>query len=161
VFRLTRWKPVRQDWHPYIVKGSVQPNLGRARDCVPGTVEDEEKISNLILTSLPKDEYDLVVQELEFVPMEWHHLLQEPGVPIKFAYFPNGGIISFVVPVKDGRSAEVGMVGREGLVGVALAGGWIEVLTWRWCRSLRRLLGCEPKLLRNSSFQLQISALSY
>jgi len=96
---------------------------GRARDCQRGVLEAENEVSNLILTSLPKNEYEKLLPYLEFVFMEWHHNLHQPSVPIDFGYFPNGGIVSFVVPVSDGRSAEVGMVGREGFVGAPLAGG--------------------------------------
>jgi CRP-like cAMP-binding protein len=104
-------------------QGLQQPDEGTARGCEPDTVNEDKKISNLILKSLPKNEYEMIFPHLEFVPMEWHHSLHEPNVPIRFGYFPDGGIVSLVVPVSDGRSAEVGMVGRDGFVGVPLAGG--------------------------------------
>lgn len=96
---------------------------GRGHRCLSETIQAEDKISNLILTSLPKSEYERILPHTEFTFIEWNHRLHEPNLPIKFAYFPNGGIISFVVPVSDGRSAEVGMVGREGFVGAPLIGG--------------------------------------
>ena len=83
----------------------------------------ERQISNIILTSLPKGEYESLLPHLEFTFMDWHHKLHEASVPIEFGYFPNGGIVSFVVPMRDGRNAEVGMVGKEGFVGAPLAGG--------------------------------------
>jgi CRP-like cAMP-binding protein len=105
------------------VQKKVHLASGSARACAPETLLSEKQISNLILKSLPENEYKTISQHLEFTHLERHHTIQEPGLPIRFAYFPNGGIISFVVPVSDGRSAEVGMVGREGVVGAALAGG--------------------------------------
>jgi CRP-like cAMP-binding protein len=58
------------------------------------------------------------------VTLDWHSSLHRAKEPIEFGYFPNGGVISFVVTVSDGRSAEVGLVGREGFVGAPLAGGF-------------------------------------
>jgi CRP-like cAMP-binding protein len=79
--------------------------------------------SNLILKSIPPGEYEILRPALELVAMEWHHILHQSKQPLEYGYFPNGGVVSFVVPVADGRSAEVGMVGREGFVGAPLAGG--------------------------------------
>jgi CRP-like cAMP-binding protein len=80
-------------------------------------------MSNLILESLPQHEYKRLASYLEPTDLQWHHRLHEANEVIECGYFPNGGVISFVVPVSDGRSAEVGMVGREGFVGAPLAGG--------------------------------------
>ena len=52
----------------------------------------------------------------------WRMALHEPGDPIEFAYFPNSGMISLVVAVRDGKSVEVGVVGREGFIGSPVAG---------------------------------------
>src|SRR5579862_8260593 len=79
--------------------------------------------SNLILRALPKDEYAKVMVHLERTDLSWHSCLHRANEMIKFGYFPEGGVVSYVVPVSDGRSAEVGMVGREGFVGTPLAGG--------------------------------------
>lgn len=80
-------------------------------------------VTNLILNSIPQREYEIILPSLEPVTLEWHSTLHEAKEPIEFGYFPNGGVISLVVPVSDGRSAEVGMIGREGFVGAPLAGG--------------------------------------
>lgn len=80
-------------------------------------------ISNLILRSIPQNEYETLHPHLEPVLPEWHEVLHRAGQPIACGYFPNGGVISLIVPMRDGKSAEVGMVGREGFVGTPLAGG--------------------------------------
>ena len=80
-------------------------------------------ISNLILTSIPQVEYQLILPNLELVSMDWHSDLHQAREAIEFGYFPDGGVVSLVVPMSDGRSAEVGMVGREGFVGAPLVGG--------------------------------------
>jgi CRP-like cAMP-binding protein len=77
----------------------------------------------LILRSIPEDEYQALRPHLEQVSAEWHQVLHHAGQPLKCGYFPNGGVVSLIVPMRDGKSAEVGMVGREGFVGTPLAGG--------------------------------------
>jgi CRP-like cAMP-binding protein len=48
-----------------------------------------------------------------------HHLsLYEPGRPIEFVHFPNGGMVSLVIATEDGKTVEVGEVGREGFAGI-------------------------------------------
>jgi CRP-like cAMP-binding protein len=77
----------------------------------------------LILRSIPEDEYQALRPHLEQVSAEWHQVLHHAGQPLHCGYFPNGGVVSLIVPMRDGKSAEVGMVGREGFVGTPLAGG--------------------------------------
>jgi CRP-like cAMP-binding protein len=105
------------------VQSDKHSGNGRARRCKPGIIEAESQISNSILTSLPKSEYQAVLPHLEFVEMRWRYRLHEPTVPMEFGYFPNGGIVSLLIPGSDGRSAEVGMVGKDGFVGLNLMGG--------------------------------------
>ena len=79
--------------------------------------------TNLILNAIPQREYEIILPSLEPVSLEWHTALHQAKEPIEYGYFPSGGVISLVVPLSDGRSAEVGMIGREGFVGAPLAGG--------------------------------------
>ena len=48
------------------------------------------------------------------------------GEPIQFAYFMNRGIASMIVETADGRSVEVGIAGREDMIGLQLAAGLPE-----------------------------------
>ncbi len=61
--------------------------------------------------------------ELESTELPRHLILHEPGEKIQYGYFLNDGMTSLVVISNDGRSVEVGIVGREGMVGVPLAVG--------------------------------------
>jgi CRP-like cAMP-binding protein len=110
--------PFARPEHPKFAMnvGSRRPDLLKRRNGARG-------ISNLILRALPENEYNAVSDYLEPTDLKWHHHLHAANETIEFGYFPDGGVISFVVPVSDGRSAEVGMVGREGFVGTPLAGG--------------------------------------
>jgi len=55
-----------------------------------------------------------------------HYILQEAGEKIEFAYFLNDGMASLVVLTTDGRSVEVAIVGKEGIVGTPLAVGFYQ-----------------------------------
>jgi CRP-like cAMP-binding protein len=57
------------------------------------------------------------------VKIPHHRILQETGEKIEFAYFLNDGLASLVVSTRDGRSVEIAIVGREGLIGTPLGVG--------------------------------------
>jgi len=80
-------------------------------------------ISNVILLSLPDAEYELLRPHLEPLDLPQHKILQEPGEKIDFTYFLNDGMASLVALSRDGRSVEVGVVGKEGMVGMSLTAG--------------------------------------
>jgi len=84
---------------------------------------DGKPIRNKVLLAMPDDEYKLMRSDLTYVDLPHHLSLHEPTQNIEFAYFPNRGMISQVVVTKDGRSVEVGVVGKEGYVGAGLAAG--------------------------------------
>jgi CRP-like cAMP-binding protein len=80
-------------------------------------------VANEILTSIPESEYNLVRPDLEAIQLPHQQILQESGEKIEYAYFLNDGLASLVVLTTDGRSVEVAVVGREGMVGTPLAVG--------------------------------------
>jgi CRP-like cAMP-binding protein len=72
---------------------------------------------------MPENEFDLLRPHLEPVEIPTHRILHEAGERIHFAYFLNDGLASLVVLTKDGRSVEIAIVGREGIVGTPLGVG--------------------------------------
>ncbi|MGA7914143.1 MAG: Crp/Fnr family transcriptional regulator [Candidatus Acidiferrales bacterium] len=80
-------------------------------------------VTNNLLLSLPEHEFEQARRSLEFLDLPDHLELHEPGQNVQYAYFPNRGMISLVVVTEDGRTVEVGVVGREGFAGAALAVG--------------------------------------
>jgi CRP-like cAMP-binding protein len=78
---------------------------------------------NLILSSLPPAEIRTLRPLLEFQELPANTILGDTGKPLSYAYFLNSGLASFVVPTKEGRSVEVGVAGKSGCVGAALAFG--------------------------------------
>src|ERR1700722_10591557 len=90
---------------------------------------DGNHIHNEILLSLPPGERDLLFPKLEFVRLKTHHVLHEPGDTLKSAYFCNSGLISILSVFPDGKSVEVGLVGKEGFIGVPLVAGFTTAPT--------------------------------
>jgi CRP-like cAMP-binding protein len=80
-------------------------------------------VRNKVLLAMPDDEYKLMRDDLTYVDLPHHLSLHEPTQIIEFVYFPNRGMVSQVVVTKDGRTVEVGVVGKEGYVGAGLAAG--------------------------------------
>ena len=80
-------------------------------------------VGNVILLSMCDSEYGLFRPHLEYVSLPNHLVLHEAGGKLQFAYFPNRGLISLVVVMKDGRTAEAGIVGNEGFTGTLAAVG--------------------------------------
>ena len=75
---------------------------------------------NYLLAALPESESLPLSPHLELVPLELGHVLYESGAELKHVYFPTNSIVSLLYVMADGASAEIAVVGNEGLVGVAL-----------------------------------------
>jgi CRP-like cAMP-binding protein len=89
----------------------------------PRTDRNGHAISNQMLLSIPDDEFFVLRPFLEPLDLPRYLVLYEPRQKIDHAYFLNHGMVSLVVIANDGRTVEVGIVGREGVVGVPLAYG--------------------------------------
>ena len=75
---------------------------------------------NQILAVLPAKERLRIFPMLELVPMKLGDALYEPGVRLQHAYFPTDSIVSLLYVMIDGSSAEIAVIGNEGLLGVSL-----------------------------------------
>jgi len=81
------------------------------------------KVANSLLAALPGKDYQRLASGLEQVVLKFGDVLYEPGHKIRHVYFPGNSLVSLLTIV-DGRTAlEVGMVGREGMLGLPLALG--------------------------------------
>jgi|SRR5450755_2549640 CRP-like cAMP-binding protein len=80
-------------------------------------------VGNIILLSISDSDYSSLRPHLEYVSLPNHLVLHEGSGKLEFAYFPNRGLISLVVVMKDGRTAEAGVVGNEGFTGTPAAVG--------------------------------------
>ena len=80
-------------------------------------------IPNKLLAALPRADYQRLLPHLEPVSLQFGEVLYEPEKAIKYVYFPNDSLVSLLTLVDRHLALEVGMVGREGMVGVAYALG--------------------------------------
>ena len=85
---------------------------------------DGNQIRNEILLSLPREERDVVFSKLEFVRLHPLQLLHDPGDSIKSGYFCNSGMVSTLSVFPNGKAVEVGLIGREGFVGLPIVVGF-------------------------------------
>ena len=87
------------------------------------TSTDGKPVRNIILLSISDSDYSSLRPHLEYVSLPNHLVLHQAGGKLEFAYFPNRGLISLVVVMKDGKTAEAGIVGKEGFTGTPAAVG--------------------------------------
>ena len=82
---------------------------------------------NHLLAVLPGEEKARLFPQLELVPMPLGEAVCEPGIPMRYVYFPTNAIVSLLYVMEDGASAEIAVVGNEGIVGIALFMGGATV----------------------------------
>ena len=76
-----------------------------------------EIIRNRLLSALSPDDFVEIEPRLERVPLQLQAVLIEAHRPIEYVYFPESGIASTVADAQEGR-IEIGLIGREGMIGV-------------------------------------------
>ena len=77
-------------------------------------------LQNHLLAALPSTEYERLFPHLERVPMPLGKVLYESGDELHHAYFPTTCIVSKLYVMENGGSAEIAVIGNEGMIGVAL-----------------------------------------
>jgi len=75
---------------------------------------------NHILAAFPTAEYERLAPHLELVPMPLGQVLSESGAQLNHVYFPTTAIISMIYVLEDGASAEIAVVGNEGILGISI-----------------------------------------
>lgn len=110
-------------------------------------------IDNKLLAALPRAEYRRVLALLEPVTLTFGEVLHEQGEPITHVYFPSDSLVSLLTLVDRHLALEVGLVGREGMVGVAYALG-ISATPFR---SLVQGTGTAMRM-RASAFRKELNA---
>jgi CRP-like cAMP-binding protein len=77
-------------------------------------------LKNRLLAALPPEAFERWLPMLEPVDTPLGAVLYESGVPMTHVYFPTHGVVSLLYVMEDGSSAEIAVVGKEGVVGVSL-----------------------------------------
>ncbi len=75
---------------------------------------------NHLLGAVPADEWKRLSKHLELVDLSLAQVLYESGATMTHVYFPTTSVISLLYVMENGSSAEIAVVGNEGLVGVSL-----------------------------------------
>ncbi|HUC61912.1 MAG TPA: Crp/Fnr family transcriptional regulator [Alphaproteobacteria bacterium] len=72
-------------------------------------------LANRLLLSLPPATLARLMSQLEPVPTKSRQVIDHLGDPIRYLYFVNGGLVSLVKTMRDGRTVEIGAIGIEGI----------------------------------------------
>ncbi len=83
-------------------------------------IEPSELQQNHLLAALPAAELARISEGISITPMPLGHVLYESGDEMRHVYFPTTAIVSLLYVMEDGSSAEIAIVGNEGIVGISL-----------------------------------------
>ena len=130
---------------------------------MPGK-QTKDVIENRLLAALPGEEYERILPHLEPVAFSLGESVYESGDKLKHLYFPTTSIISLLYTMENGASAEIGIVGNDGVVGIALFMGGDTTPNRAIAQSAGGALRMKAEALRNEfirAAQFQISLLRY
>jgi len=119
---------------------------------------------NHLLAALSPAERERLIPHLKLVPMPLGRVLYESGDVMRHVYFPTDCIVSLLYVMEDGASAEISVVGNEGLIGIALFMGGETTPSRAIVQSAGhayRLIGRELKEEFHRNGQMQLLLLRY
>jgi CRP-like cAMP-binding protein len=96
-----------------------QTELPPAQDR-PTRHEGDGTSANRLLAALPDAEFRRWEPHLTLVELTLGQVISEPGVDLGYAYFPITAIVSLLYVMNDGESAEIALVGNDGMLGITL-----------------------------------------
>lgn len=79
-----------------------------------------EPVENRLLAALPPDEYERLLPNLQQVSFSLGEVVYEFGGHLDYVFFPTTSIVSLLYTMENGSSAEMGLTGNDGVVGIAL-----------------------------------------
>src|SRR5882672_6592032 len=101
------------------VKAPSVPMKDGRRTAAPARADHNPR-QNHLLDALPGSDYERLAPHLELIPMKLGDVLYEPGIKLRYVYFPTTSIVSLLYVMEDGASAEIAIVGNEGILGISL-----------------------------------------
>jgi CRP-like cAMP-binding protein len=125
-----------------------------------------------LLAALPRAIYRRILSKLEPVPFELGAMLYEAGASPRYVYFPNNSMVSLIGMTRERHHLEVGLVGREGMVGSSLAlgvmvspigalvqgaGSAMRMLATEFSRAVERTPDFRREVLRSAGAQMAIA----
>jgi CRP-like cAMP-binding protein len=75
---------------------------------------------NQLLASLPEEDFERLLPHLEFISMPFDMTVCEADTQMHHVYFLSSSVVSLLYETRDGASAEIAVIGNEGIVGVTL-----------------------------------------
>jgi len=88
---------------------------------MPGSAQHAETpIENRLLFTLSTEDYRHIVPKLERIGLDLGHVIYEPGGQLDYLYFPTSCVVSLLYTMENGATAEMGLTGNDGAVGIAL-----------------------------------------
>jgi CRP-like cAMP-binding protein len=87
---------------------------------MPNAAAQRAPPANRLLAALPAKEFQRLLPELETVTLKFAEIIYKPGDTIRHVYFPNNSIVSLLAAEDHHASLEVGMIGNEGMTGIAV-----------------------------------------
>ena len=84
------------------------------------TRNTKSRVENRLLAALPRGEYQRILPGLQEVSFSLGQVVYEFGGHLDYVYFPTTAIISLLYTMENGSSAEMGLTGNDGVVGIAL-----------------------------------------
>jgi CRP-like cAMP-binding protein len=100
-----------------VARGGSLPLKGASRVRAAETPGPRQ---NHLLAALPASDYERLAAHLELIPMKLGDVLYESGDALGYVYFPTTSIVSLLYVMEDGASAEIAIVGNEGILGISL-----------------------------------------
>ncbi|HEX3601341.1 MAG TPA: Crp/Fnr family transcriptional regulator [Lacipirellulaceae bacterium] len=91
---------------------------------------------NILLSKLPREQFESLRPSLQLIDLEPPDVVFEANQSLRHAYFPESGMISVVSVMEDGRTIEVGTIGREGVAGGTLLMD-VDQVPYRYFTQLR------------------------
>jgi CRP-like cAMP-binding protein len=86
-------------------------------------VSRNDPVHNRLVAALPADVLAGLLPKLAPVALTMRQPVHNPEAPIEAVFFPESGMFSLVAVLEDGTHAEVGLIGREGVLGISLLSG--------------------------------------
>ena len=104
---------------------------------------------NHLLDALPASDYERLAPYLELISMPLGDVLYESGGALRHVYFPTTSIVSLLYVMEDGASAEIALVGNEGILGISLFMGGETTPSRAVVQSAGHAFRLKAELLKN------------
>ena len=111
-------------------------------------LQPHDQIENRLLAALPYEEYERLPPHMEKISFALGDVVYESGGQLDHVYFPTTAIVSLLYTMVDGASAEMGLAGNEGVVGIALFMGGETMPNRAIVQSAGDVIRVEAKVLQ-------------